>query len=178
MCEVTYSRLQKKRIRKCRRSSKEKTSLYSSRSTRKTGTKFYQAFSSHVCHTFYNYCGNSSSCLAFFTPGHLCFWKHILWMKLPLMNQFQVQVWFFNRQAKFLRDSVEMLKRNVPTISGMTKASKEIILKEATNYCHLLIEQDKKIRIAQDELMVKNARLQKKLRQLLDQPFYQKDTFQ
>ena len=94
------------------------------------------------------------------------------------MNQFQVQVWFFNRQAKFLRDSVEMLKRNVPTISGMTKASKEIILKEATNYCHLLIEQDKKIRIAQDELMVKNARLQKKLRQLLDQPFYQKDTFQ
>ena len=86
-----------------------------------------------------------------------------------LMNQFQVQVWFFNRQAKLLRKNVEMLKRNVPTLKGMKKASTEIILQEATSYCHLLIEQDKKLRISKDELMVKNIRLEKKRLQLFGQ---------
>ena len=85
------------------------------------------------------------------------------------MNLFQVQVWFFNRQAKLLRKNVEMLKRNVPTLAGMKKASTEIILKEATSYCHLLVKQDKKLRISKDELMVENTHLKKKRLQLFGQ---------
>ena len=112
----------------------------------------------------------------YFAQGQVgcAFWKYgihaVIKNEAPtLMNLFQVQVWFFNRQAKLLRKNVEMLQRNVPTLAGMKKASTEIILKEATSYCHLLIKQDKKLRISKDELMVKNTHLKKKRLQLFGQ---------
>jgi hypothetical protein len=61
------------------------------------------------------------------------------------------------------RNHLAYLKKQVPEVADMEKASKLTILRKAMDYCHLLSKMDSRIRKDRDTEQARNERLKKTL---------------
>merc|ERR1712156_478181 len=65
------------------------------------------------------------------------------------------------------RNHLAYLKKQVPEVADMDKASKLTILRKAMDYCHLLSNMDSRIRKDKDKELARNQMLKKKLLDLM-----------
>merc|ERR1712228_564520 len=65
------------------------------------------------------------------------------------------------------RNHLAYLKKQVPEVAHIEKASKLTILRKAMDYCHLLSNMDSRIRKDKDKELARNQMLKKKLLDLM-----------